>query len=994
MPACCVALAVLSVSARVFLQPTCLSFVLLALTLWLLRRPRQLRARADGDAPPSYRALWLLPPLFALWVNLDAWFLLGPLTVGLYLLGEYLQDVAGPARAGDDRPAPGELRTLGLVLLVGLAACLLNPYHVYAFQLPPSLLPDSAGAALGHDGEFRRLYLMPWENVYFNKGVGLSAAGLAYFPLLVLGLVSFGMLAPAVRWWRVLLWLAFAALSLLHARAIPFFAVVAGPITALNFLDFAAARWGAATRFEGGWRHWAVAGRALSVFVGVLLLVASWPGWLQAQPFRYRRVGWDVHVDPSLREAALEIQRWREQGVVGPDDVLFNAAPEVTYYLAWFCPGERGFIDHRLPLFAAAGPDFVKARKALSGEDILERRSSAAAPGQERPEAPGWRDVFRRYKVRWVVYHTADSYLSRSSLVQMLARPTEFPVCYCRGRTVVCGWRDPEGDKQAPDPYAAVRLDFGRLAFGPGARPAPPQGLGREPEPHQWWMDLWKPAPGHSLGADTAVLQAVRFDAQSRLWVERSARNWQCLLYAQGVGLAGLAGGPLANNGLLPFRLLLAYHGAAVEAPEQMGVLDQRSQGLLNEYVRSQDAGPPSALYLAVRAARRGVAENPDDGRAWLVLGDAYTNLIHRSREGVRGQAVPHVFLIRRSQIAAAYQRALKLKPTLEEQQHLHLRLVALYQGQQFFEPAARHYREYLNCIRELGPVPGQEKAFNDELEKVEKNVKTLERDIKNRQDQFEVQAANKPLLTKVVTAMQLGLADTALNVLNKADPKELSAQPNSPQPAGATLKVNLLLQMGQVEEVRDAFAVTAPENQSAFGINSAVGLPAFQWAQVQVAAADGDYEAADRLLQAFLEAATQDPRPSEMMRRMDLLKPKEGQPPLTLGEMLGLSMAQAILESAPAAAGNLWQLRRLPPAYHQFDLTTRLTGPVLGGRADLHAVRGALALEAGRLDDARREMEAVLALGRPAGEGGIRFVYRCTALAEACLDLLRPHAK
>src|SRR5437763_13989729 len=103
-------------------------------------------------------------------------------------------------------------------------------------------------------------------------------------------------------------------------------------------------------------------------------------------------------------------------------------------------------------------------------------------------------------------------------------------------------------------------------------------------------------------------------------------------------------------------------------------------------------------------------------------------------------------------------------------------------------------------------------------MEKLEKNVKAMERDIKNRQDQYEVQAANKPVLQKVVIAMQMGLADTALNVLLKADPKDLYARPGNPQMAGATLEINLLLSLGRIEEVREAFSSVTPENRGLFG--------------------------------------------------------------------------------------------------------------------------------------------------------------------------------
>src|SRR5205807_1548788 len=75
-------LALLAVSTRYFLQPTMVSYLFLGLTLYLLTRDE-----GKTNAAGAPRHLWLLPPLFALWVNLDAWFFLGPLCVGLYLLG-------------------------------------------------------------------------------------------------------------------------------------------------------------------------------------------------------------------------------------------------------------------------------------------------------------------------------------------------------------------------------------------------------------------------------------------------------------------------------------------------------------------------------------------------------------------------------------------------------------------------------------------------------------------------------------------------------------------------------------------------------------------------------------------------------------------------------------------------------------------------------------------------------------------------------------------
>src|SRR5262245_11749808 len=82
LPVFCTALAVVAVSPRLLLQPACLSYLLLGLTFWLLWKPH---ARADGRRGT---AQYWLPPLFVLWVNVDEWFLLGPLLAALFWLGE------------------------------------------------------------------------------------------------------------------------------------------------------------------------------------------------------------------------------------------------------------------------------------------------------------------------------------------------------------------------------------------------------------------------------------------------------------------------------------------------------------------------------------------------------------------------------------------------------------------------------------------------------------------------------------------------------------------------------------------------------------------------------------------------------------------------------------------------------------------------------------------------------------------------------------------
>src|SRR5262249_51748991 len=157
-----------------------------------------------------------------LWVNLDEWFLLGPLVVALYLLGQWLQRVFGPKLADQ----PQSLGFLSLILVAGIGACLLNPYHVHAFVLPPELAylvvstingagPPNEVIASGrplktlHDfSPQSTLFLSPLSRTYItNQALGLNVAGIAFYVLAVAGAASFALRPFDVRWSWLLVWL-------------------------------------------------------------------------------------------------------------------------------------------------------------------------------------------------------------------------------------------------------------------------------------------------------------------------------------------------------------------------------------------------------------------------------------------------------------------------------------------------------------------------------------------------------------------------------------------------------------------------------------------------------------------------------------------------------------------------------------------------------------------------------------------------------------------
>src|SRR5207245_1330144 len=104
--------------------------------------------------------------------------------------------------------------------------------------------------------------------------------------------------------------------------------------------------------------------------------------------------------------------------------------------------------------------------------------------------------------------------------------------------------------------------------------------------------------------------------------------------------------------------------------------------------------GRPAELpLLAVRAARRAVAANPDDANAHLWLAVAYMDLRDKTVERSLGRTLAPLLMVRRAQAAAALLHALKLNPDLEA---AHERLAELYEEAHFLDAALDRRRDQL----------------------------------------------------------------------------------------------------------------------------------------------------------------------------------------------------------------------------------------------------------------------------------------------------------
>ncbi len=121
---------------------------------------------------------------------------------------------------------------------------------------------------------------------------------------------------------------------------------------------------------------------------------------------------------------------------------------------------------------------------------------------------------------------------------------------------------------------------------------------------------------------------------------------------------------------------------------------------------------------------------------------------------------------------------------------------------QRYWDLAAQHLRAMRDILKAAGPTPDEApEKFAQALDALSKKLMPLEDEVKRRQDQYEVSAANKPVLEKVRIALDKGLAETALNTLEQAAPGELSGMK---EVSIVSQMMGLLLDMGRLDKAYD----------------------------------------------------------------------------------------------------------------------------------------------------------------------------------------------
>lgn len=298
----------------------------------------------------SRRALWCLPPLMILWVNLHGAWIMGLGTLGLFIIGEWLNTRTrppGPPALGEER---ANLKPALLVLALSTAAIAVNPQGLEIYLFPLSFIGAESATMM---------YINEWQPPDFRDTIGLA------FGLTVMLTVALGLRRPRFDWTLALWALAFTFLGFSAMRHVPLYALVIMPIIVQQLpARWRGPEWPYRENALTGLLNWALALIAVGTTAMVML----------DNPLAQVRATPNLETYPVAGLAYL-----REHPESGN---LFNYDGWGGYIIQELYPTRPVFIDTRVDLY---GREFLE--EYITVTDLK----------------PGWKDVLRRYDIAQVL---------------------------------------------------------------------------------------------------------------------------------------------------------------------------------------------------------------------------------------------------------------------------------------------------------------------------------------------------------------------------------------------------------------------------------------------------------------------------------------------------------------------------------------------------------------------------------------------------------------
>ena len=281
----------------------------------------------------SGKGIWLVPPLFALWINLHGSWLFGMIALVIVIASGFVEGVWGSVIA--QRWASGERKKLVGALAASIAALFLNPFGYKLVYYPFDLLLRQKNAMQA---------VQEWHSVDFSKGSGKLVM-----------LIIFGWLAAALfsqRKWKLgdVLLMAFALwVGLSHVRFVFFIGLIMTPVLAQWIRLFPPYE----RKLDKPWLN-------AVIMAGVLgWIILSFPSNAKLQQ----------DVDGHYPTAALQfMQRENVSGRIFNTDAWGG-------YMEWTTPRLKPFTDGRADIFAYNGTfdDYVKTMLIQSPLEVLDK---------------------------------------------------------------------------------------------------------------------------------------------------------------------------------------------------------------------------------------------------------------------------------------------------------------------------------------------------------------------------------------------------------------------------------------------------------------------------------------------------------------------------------------------------------------------------------------------------------------------------------------------
>ena len=305
--------------------------------------------------------LWLLPPLFALWINLHGSWLFGVIVVALTVASGLVDGEWGLVVAR--RWTAAELKKLLLAFAASLAALFVNPFGYKLVMYPFELLSRQQSVTQ---------FIEEWQPV--NFGTGNGRLGLA---------LIFALLAAALfsrRQWRLdeALLTAFALWTALsHVRFLFFAGLIVVPILAPRLSLF--------TPYERDLDKPWLNAIIMAAIVGAMIFFFPSAAELQQR------------IDDEYPRAALHfIQQQHLNGRI------FNQYAWGGY-MEWHAPELKTFVDGRADIFVYNGvfEDFLRATSLKHSFEVLDKyKIDYVFLRPNEPliylleHSPGWRSIY------------------------------------------------------------------------------------------------------------------------------------------------------------------------------------------------------------------------------------------------------------------------------------------------------------------------------------------------------------------------------------------------------------------------------------------------------------------------------------------------------------------------------------------------------------------------------------------------------------------------